>query len=244
MVGWFVAAALGPVMAKAVGVASFTGAYAVWMVLALLTAPLVLGIAHRNPVGGDDSLVPDSSMAVGTVHLAGIVVVGLAMMAYFAFVERLSEHVGFTLQQTGILFAAISIAGALGAGLASLHGDRYGLVRPLLIGTAVHAAAIVVAVASGNRWLFAAGAMLEGVSFMYLLAYQLAMAATFDANGKWAAAASGAMIGSTGFGPYVGGAIITAYGFPALNWLIVGTALVAIAAFGWVGRRVRPKEPI
>jgi predicted MFS family arabinose efflux permease len=242
MVGWFVAAALGPVMAKAVGLASFTGAYAVWMVLALITAPLVLGIAHKPAPTSEESLVPDSGMTVGTIHLAGIVLVGLAMMAYFAFVERLSQHVGFTLQQTGILFAAISIAGALGAGLASLHGDRYGLVRPLLIGTAVHAAAIVVAVTSGNKWLFAVGAMLEGVSFMYLLAYQLAVAATFDANGKWAAAASGAMIGSTGVGPYIGGAIITAYGFSALNWLIVGTAVVAIGAFGWVGRHAPLRE--
>jgi hypothetical protein len=238
MIGWFVAAALGPVMAKAVALASFTGAYAVWMLLALAVAPLVLGIGHK-PVADDHGLLPDSAFGVGTVHLAGVVLVGLAMMAYFAFVERLSVQVGFTLQQTGFLFAVISIAGALGAGLAGWHGDRYGLVRPLLIGTVIHAIAIVVAVGAGNRWLFVAGAALEGVSYMYLLAYQFAMAATLDTNGRWAAAASGAMVGSTGIGPYVGGVLITAYGGPALSALVVVTAILGVIAFAWVGRTRR-----
>jgi MFS family permease len=239
MIGWFVAAALGPVMAEAVGLASFTGAYAVWMLLALAVAPLVLGIAHKPGSVADQTLLPDRAIGVGTVHLAGIALIGLAMMAYFAFVERLSLQVGFTLQQTGLLFAVISIAGALGAGLAGWHGDRYGLVKPLLIGTIVHAIAIVIAVDTGNRWLFVAGAALEGVSYMYLLAYQFAMAAALDTTGKWAAAASGAMVGSTGIGPYVGGLLITAYGTSALNVLIVATALLGVIAFAWVGKTRR-----
>jgi len=236
MVGWFVAAALGPVMAKAVAYSSFSGAYAVWMILALLTAPLVLGIQRKPACGEAAPLLPISAVGLGTVHLAGIVLVGVAMMAYFAFVERFSQQVGFTLQQTGLLFAAISISGALGAGLASLHGDRFGLLTPLLIGTVVHAAAISIAVGTDNKWLFVLGATLEGVSYMYLLSYQFAMAATLDVSGRWAAAAGGAMIGSTGVGPYVGGAIIASYGASALTWLIVVTTVMGLAAFSWVGR--------
>ena len=244
MIGWFVAAALGPAMAQAVGLGGFTGAYTVWMLLALLVAPLVFGIAQRPATIADTSLLPSSELGVGSVHLAGLALVGLAMMSYFAFVERLSVQVGFTLQQTGWLFAFISIAGALGAGLAAWHGNRFGLVRPLLLGTVVHAVAIVVAVDTGNRWLFVAGATLEGVSYMYLLAYQFAMAATLDTTGKWAAAASGAMIGSTGVGPYVGGLLITLYGTWALNALVISTAVLGVAAFAWVGRsRRHPATP-
>jgi MFS family permease len=239
MIGWFVAAALGPAMAKAVSVGGFTGAYTVWMVLSLAVAPLVLGIGHRPAATADDRLLPDSAIGTGAVHLAGIALVGLAMMAYFAFVERLRLQVGFTLQETGLLFAVISIAGALGAGLAGWYGDRHGLVRPLLVGTAIHAIAIVVAVGTGNRWLFLAGATLEGLSYMYLLAYQFAMAAALDANGRWAAAASGAMIGSTGIGPYVGGLLITAYGTAALSGLVVATAILGVIAFAWVGKARR-----
>jgi hypothetical protein len=74
---------------------------------------------------------------------------------------------------------------------------------------------------------------------MYLLAYQFAMAATLDTNGRWAAAASGAMIGSTGVGPYVGGLLITAHGTSALNALIVATAVLGVIAFAWVGKARR-----
>jgi predicted MFS family arabinose efflux permease len=236
MVGWCVAAALGPVMAKAVGLSGYAGAYAVWMALALAAAPLVLGIAKESATRRDDALLPDNAVGAGAVHLAGIALVGVAMMAYFAFVERLSLQAGYSLPQTGLLFAVISIAGAAGAGLAGLQGSRYGLLRPLLAGTVVHAIAIVLAVGTDERWLFAAGAMLEGLSYMYLLAYQFAMAATLDSRGKWAAAASGAMIGSTGVGPYVGGALISAHGVTALNVLVIVTAALGVAAFAWVGR--------
>jgi MFS family permease len=240
MIGWFVAAALGPVMAQAVAAGGFSGAYTVWMLLALAVAPLVLGISHEVPASDAGSLLPRSGLGVGTVHLAGIALVGLAMMAYFAFVERLSLQVGFSLRQTGWLFAFISVAGALGAGLAGWHGDRFGLVRPLLIGTIVHALAILVAVDTGNRWLFVAGATLEGLSYMYLLAYQFALAAALDTSGKWAAAASGAMVGSTGIGPYVGGLLITLHGASALSALAITTAVLGAAAFAWVGRTRRP----
>lgn len=239
MVGWFVAASLGPVMAFAVERSSYPGAYGVWMLLAVLVVPLVRGIGARTAPGAAGRFVPDRALAVGVVHIAGIVLVGLSMMAYFAFVERLAQHTGFTLQETGVLFAALSVSGALGAGLAGLLGARYGLVGPLLLGTVLHALAIVLAVETANRWLFVAGAMGEGFTYMYLLAYQLAVAANLDPNGRWAAAASGAMIGSTGFGPYLGGALITAYGFSALSSLMAVTTVVAVGAFAWVGGRLR-----
>jgi predicted MFS family arabinose efflux permease len=238
MLGWLVAACLGPVMAFAVGQWSFVGAYAVWMMLAVLAAPLVSGIGERKPSGSTESQAPDQSLLLGVVHVSGIVLVGLAMMAYFAFVERLGQHLGFTLKEVGILFAGISIAGAAGAGLASTLQARFGLIAPLLLGTALHTTAIVVAVESQSRLMFAVGAVGEGFTFMYLLAYQLAVAATFDRDGRWAAAASGAMIGSTGIGPYVGGAIIGAYGFTALSALNIGATLMALVAFAWVGRNI------
>jgi len=239
MVGWGVAALLGPVMAFAVGRFSYVGVYGVWMGLALACLPLLGGLGARMPPGTSQTHVPDRAFLVAAVHIAGVVLVGLSMMAYFAFVERLAQRVGFTLEDVGILFAALSISGALGAGLAGLLGARIGLVAPLLGGTILHAFAIILAVETGSRWLFVGGAMAEGFTYMYILAYQLAVAATLDVNGRWAAATSGAMIGSTGLGPYVGGALITAYGFSSLSWLMVATTLTAVAAFAWVGARLK-----
>ncbi len=240
MLGWFVAAALGPVMAKAAELAHYTGAYGVWMGLALLVVPLVLGLDQR-PAKAQSKWVRGSSAVPGSVHLAGIALVGVAMMAYFAFVERMSLQVGFSLNQTGLLFAGISVAGALGAGLAGTQGGRFGLVWPLVVGTAVHAIAIVAAVGARNQWMFGVAASLEGISYMYLLTYQFGLAATLDHSGRWAAAAGGAMIGSTGFGPYIGGALITYFGSQALTWLVMITAALGAAAFLWVGSRLSKK---
>lgn len=238
MAGWILAALLGPVMAFAMARASYTGTYVVWLVLAALALPLLHGLGGRPSAGAGARLLPDQSLATGLVHMGGIALTGMAMMAYFAFVERLATHNGFSAVAVGWLFAGVSATGALGAGLAALLGERLGLRAPLVIGTLAHAVAIAVAVNTGARPVFVMAVLVEGLSFMYLLAYQFATAAALDARGRWAAAASGAMIGSTGVGPYLGGALISAFGFGALGWLVLATAAPAVAAFAFVGGRV------
>jgi MFS family permease len=240
MVAWFIAAGLGPVMAWAVERGGFKGAYGVWMVLSALTLALLGGLENRQVEHHAEEPAAPKAGSLGVVHLGAIVLVSISMMAYFAFLERLARSVGFSLSQVGILFAGVSIAGALGAALAGMLGNRYGLVRPLLGSTVLHAAAIILAVTSHFKWLFVAGAMGEGFTFMYLLAYQLATAATLDRRGRWAAAAAGAMIGSTGLGPYAGGALIAVYGFAALGWLSAVANAFAVAGFAWVATRLPP----
>jgi predicted MFS family arabinose efflux permease len=235
MFGWLLAAALGPVLAWATEHASYAGAYGIWMLLALLALPVLGRLGERMAASGTGIALPRGAALRGTVHLFGIVLTGASMMAYFAFLERLGQRVGFSLSDVGLLFAAVSFAGAAGAGLAGLLGTRFGLLWPLLVGTALHACAIVMAVSAGSKPMFAVAVVGEGVTFMYLLAYQLAVAATFDAKGRWAAAASGAMIGSTGGGPYIGGALITAHGYASLSALTLSATVPALAAFYWVG---------
>jgi len=239
MVGWLVSAALGPIMAFSVQAAGYAGAYGVWLCLAIVAVPLLAGIGAGPPARATPAGIPDRALVPGLLHVCGVVLVGLSMMAYYAFVERLGQHVGFSLEQVGVLFSAIAGAGALGAGIAGLVGARQGLLRPLLAGTLVHAAVVVLAVNTDSRLLFAAGAIAEGFSFMYLLAYMLAVAAALDPAGRWAAAAGGAFVASTGIGPYAGGALITLRGFSGIGWLMLLSTAVAVTAFAYVGRRLR-----
>ena len=238
MVGWLTAAILGPVMAYAAEQATYAGIYCVWMVLALIALPLLSGIGERKASDSASIALPKDAIALGMVHLTGIVLVGMSMMAYFAFIERLGQRAGFSLSDIGLLFAAISFSGAMGAGLAATLGTRFGLIGPLIAGTSLHAIAIVIAVVTESKLLFAVGVISEGFTFMYLLTYQFAVAATFDNRGRWAAAASGAMIGSTGIGPYLGGAFITTFGYSSLTWLLLITTIPAIVAFIWVGHHL------
>lgn len=175
---------------------------------------------------------------LGIVYLIGIVLVSMTMMAYFAFIERLGQRVGFSLSDIGLLFAAISFSGALGAGLAAILGNRFGLIGPLVTGTSLHAISIMVAIATESKLLFAVSSISEGLTFMYLLSYLFAVAAMFDTKGRWAAAASGTLIGSTSIGPYVGGALITSFGYFSLIWLFFFATIPAIAIFIWVGHHL------
>ncbi len=241
MAGWLSAAVLGPGMAFAVTHFGYRGAYGVWMVFAAIAALLVGGIGDGKVVGAPGPRGPLGARLAGLAHISGVVLVGLSMMAYFAFVERLGQRAGFTLEAVGYLFAGICVSGALGAGLAGVLGERLGLLGPLVFGTVLHSIAIVVAVDVMNPALFVVGAIGEGFTFMYLLAYQLAAAAALDSTGRWAAATSGAFLVSTGVGPFVGGVLIAGYGFQGLGVLNVAAPLLAIALFA-LAMRMRPSR--
>src|SRR5690606_32264268 len=198
--------------------------------------PLLGGIGRVRVSNGAGVTLPGSSVTAGLVHVTGIVLVGVSMMAYFAFVERLGQRAGMPLSAIGILFSCMSLLGAVGAGVAGWMGSRFGLIRPLVAGTVLHALAIVIAVLAENQAQFAVGAVAESFTFMYLLTYQLALAAKLDVHGRWAAAASGALLGSTGAGPWLGGALIMSFGYPALAWLVAVCTIPAVVAIFVVRR--------
>jgi MFS family permease len=59
----------------------------------------------------------------------------------------------------------------------------------------------------------------------------LTLAANIDKKGRWAAAAGGAFIISTAFGPIVGAALIETKGYASIAWLQVLGTLPAIYIF-------------
>ena len=130
------------------------------------------------------------------------------------------------------------MAGIFGGGLSIPLAARFGLLKPFVVSTAVHALAVTAAVQSPNLFLLGVPVFSEGVTFIILTPLMLALAAEIDREGLWAAAAGGLFALTAGFGPIVGGWFAENVGFHSLGWLNLIAAVPTIAIFYWVGGKV------
>ena len=229
-------AVLGIIISRIVEEYAYAGAYGVLAVFTLLILPLLAMLPGRldTPERARDSHNAASAWAC----MVAIFLIGLSMMAYYAFVERLGNRLGMPIESIGWVFAAVQVASVLGSGAAAVIGERFGITKPLLAGTLLHAAAITIAVKAVNTSWFSAAVIAEGLTFLFILPLMFALVAQLDRSGRWAAAAGGVFLSSTAAGPLLGGVLLTELGYSALAWLAVIAAVPALVIFRWVGKQI------
>lgn len=232
-----IAAVTAVLMSRAVATFAHTGAYGVLALLTLLVIPMLTAFPSYREATESTRPEPLRNYAPGIALLIGIFIMGANMMAYFAFVERLGVRLGLATERIGDILAGVVIAGAIGAAIAGALQNRFGVRLPLLGGTFLHAVAMIVVLEIVFVPAYVSGALFEGITFVFTLTFQFAMAALLDPYGRWAAAASGAFSLSLGAGPYLGGALIEAAGYGALTVLSIASTIVVLTVFLWADKR-------
>ena len=225
-------------MSRAIAMFAHAGAYGVLALLTLAVLPVLLAFPDYRKEAISTRTEPLQNHGPGIALLLAIFITGTSMMAYFAFLERLGARLDLSIEQVGDIFTAVVIAGAIGAGIAGALERRVGLRLPLVCGVILHSAAIVTVVQVEVLPAYIAGALLEGITLVFLLTFLLTVAALLDPLGRWAAAAGGAFSFSLGAGPYLGGVLIEKAGFEAVAALNILSAIVVILILLWVTRRV------
>jgi len=122
------------------------------------------------------------------------------------------------------LAAFIPVGGAL--------GDRYGRKRIFLIGVTVFAVGSMACALSGSATALIASRVLQGTGGAAMLALTLAIITeTFPTETRAGAIGTWAAIGGTGFGfgPVVGGILLSSFGWASVFWVNLPVAAVAVA---------------
>ena len=229
---------LGIIVSRIVEEHAYAGAYGVLAVFTLLLLPLLAMLPGRL----QDPKAAKASVNAGPAwaSMVAIFLIGLSMMAYYAFVERLGNRLGMPIETIGWVFAGVQVASVVGSGAAAIVGERFGIVKPLLAGAVLHAASIVSAVGAKSTVLFSAAVIAEGLTFLFIWPLMYALVAQLDRSGRWAAAAAGVFMSSTAAGPLLGGVLINQAGYGALGWLAVATVIPAFVIFQRIGRQMPP----
>ncbi|HMM76069.1 MAG TPA: hypothetical protein PJ986_10195 [Gammaproteobacteria bacterium] len=232
MSAYLVAALLVFGLTPAIAVAGQHGAFAVLAAFSLALLPLLRGLPHEADAwqASRPSLDAAPAQRGGLALLLGIFVIGVPMMGFYAYTEGLGARLALAPAQVAAVLAAQQLASVAGALLAARRGLRIGLRRGILGATVLHTVAIAAAVLGDTPWLYAAGVVAEGFSFLFLLPLLFTLAAVLDASGRWAAAANGALFVATGIAPALIGAVIDRHGYDAIAWLMLGATPAGLAA--------------
>jgi predicted MFS family arabinose efflux permease len=176
--------------------------------------------------GGDASAA--TVVAVAGL-LGGVFFHGMNTQAMWAFSERIGVRVGLSLEEIGLVLAVTTWVGLLGALLASWLGTRLGRGLPVLGGIAFLTLAMWVVAQSGASEVYTASLVIWGLAFFFVTPYMMGTAAALDRAGRWTVAAGAAQLFGAAFGPYAAGEVITRWGYPGLEGLVLAFGAASLA---------------
>ena len=229
-VAYTVTAILAIAITKTNDVVSYDSVYYALAIAMAIALPF-LWLVPRHGGKTEAAPFPRDSIAVGCLLLCGIILIGTSMMAYYAFLVQMALNIGASAANTGWLVAIAQIGGIIGGLLASPLANKFSVIKTLVVSCLVHMCAIAIAVLTDDMIVLGLAVFAETILFITITPLMLTLAANIDKKGRWAAAAGGAFIISTAFGPIVGAALIETKGYASIAWLQVLGTLPAIYIF-------------
>lgn len=210
-------------------------------VLALLAIPSGLGVALAPLLPAAGRAVQTRGAAKGLVRPAtvaafiGFTAFFIGAGAYWTYLELMGQAQGISPQQVGNWSAIAVAAGIPGGVLASLQGDRFGNLRPLMLACALILGAAALLLRMHGATAFGVAGAIYYFAWCYGVAYQYALVNAVDPTGRAIAVTGGcAFFGSAG-GAALAALFVTPHDYSAVARIVavticVSTAMFAIAA--------------
>ncbi len=161
---------------------------------------------------------------------AAIFATQLGQGAFWSFEETFGARAGLEDHAIGLLLSLVTLFLLVGAVGAAWAGARFGRLLPILVLTGLNAASILVVAAASDPTVYIAANLLQSVTNLSSVIYQLGLAASLDRTGRLVAASTGLVTLGNGIGPSLGAGLNGAFG-P----LSIGLAVLALTGLAWTG---------
>jgi len=195
------------------------------------------GAALKGQVVQEKSGIGVSLPGIGMLLFA-LFVIQMTQAALYAFSERLGvEQVGLSAQDMGLLLAVAYISAVPASALASWLSYRLGKCLPLILGFSAYAVATLTMAITSNVQVFVASFILFNFSYFFVLPYQLGIPADLDHSGKLSGIGVGTIFIGLSCGAFLGGVLVTRFGYSSLGLLAAVTACVGLGLLLQVIRR-------
>lgn len=226
--------ALIPVVAPVLG---YRAPYAVLLGVGILALALV----SRLPAPPSPAAVRVRSRRVagfapvGLAALGGVVLTQLGQGAFWTFVGQFGLSAGLSETEIGGFLSVATLMLLAGVAGAAVAGARFGRIGPLVALVAVNALSILVITLSRDPATYIGANVVQAMTNLSSVVFELGLAAALDRSGRLAAAAAGLITLGNGLGPSLGGAIARAAGAGAIGPAVLVLNLGALVAFAGVG---------
>jgi len=151
-----------------------------------------------------------------------------ANMGLYAFIIGLGKHFGLDADFISLTLGIAAWIGLAGAGLVIVMSTRYGHFKPVFFGTLITALGSATFVYSDIASIFFIANCLLGVTWAFVIAYLLGLAAKFDASGQMAALGGFASKMGLASGPVVAAWLLGEDSYQRL--IIVAVVILLISA--------------
>ena len=153
---------------------------------------------------------------------------GTGINIIWPFLLYIGSQTALEVKQIGIVLGSSGVAGFIGVILMTLVANRYGHLRPMLIGLTINLIAVVLITFMPTSFTYIAGVMLLMMAVYFILPYFMAIAAEADPTGRLAAAVVGMYMFTGGIGPVLGGNLVSRAGPEGIGLIFLGAWLLTI----------------
>jgi predicted MFS family arabinose efflux permease len=155
-----------------------------------------------------------------------------ANMGLYAFIIGLGKHYGLEADFISLTLGIAAWIGLAGAGLVIIMSTRYGHFKPVFFGTLITATGSAAFVYSDIASIFFIANCLLGITWAFVIAYLLGLAAKFDVTGQMAALGGFASKMGLASGPVVAAWLLGQDNYQRLI-IVAVVVLVVSALLAW-----------
>lgn len=208
---------------------TFAGVMAVGAVSSLLAFPEPApsaAAAEGRPVA-----TPARMPKIVWYGIVGISSMTLVQATTFSFLEGVGLQRGFAQASINSVLIALGLVNLLPAALASLLQQRCSANKVLLAGPVVQVALAATIMLSGAFWPYAVAASLLAAVMIFTHTFAFGLLARLDTSGRALAATPAMLMAGSAIGPFLGGTLVTLYGYESLALLTGCLAAAAVFCF-------------
>jgi len=206
--------------------------YACLMLICLCSTFLILRLpshSARQHSTGPALRAPFSFSALLVV--IAVFLTQLGQGAFWSMEENYGSYAGFNSHAIGMILSVSTLLLLLGAVGAACAGNRFGRYNSLLIVIALNAFSILLVSTIAVHWVYLAANLLQSVTNLSAVIYQLGLAACLDRGGRVVAVSTALVTLGNGIGPGLAASLSGVFGAPFIGVLVLGLNVLALALY-------------
>ena len=172
---------------------------------------------------------PNKGFAIAA--LVALLIYEIGQGSIQVFLEQFGLRAGLNEIRIGEILGIAGFLGLSGGVVAAWMANRFGNLRPALIGIALN----VIVAASLALWTspvgFAVLYLCWNATFYFVVPYILGIMSEMDRKGRWAVTADAVWWMGAAPGPAIGGYVVASAGYPGLAGLTVSLGILAMIIF-------------
>lgn len=220
-----------PQLIAALGGAVLFQAFAGVMAVGALASALAFPVPTVADATTTHAALPAKMPKVVWYGIVGISTMTLVQATTFSFLEGVGLQRGFAQQSINGVLIALGLVNLLPAALAAILEKRVSANKVLLVGPVLQVALAATIMLSPLFWPYAFAASVLAAVMIFTHTFAFGLLARLDASGRALAATPAMLMMGSAIGPFLGGTLVTMYGYESLALLTACLAVIAVFCF-------------